>query len=80
MVMGAIKVQRKSRHRVHMTPEVDLEVNLVALPAEPRCSGGELFLSQLSAFDTIQTSNYVLSSYSEILKLHISVSAGRLNP
>lgn len=55
MVVGAIKMQRKSRHLAHMTSEVDLEVNKAALPAEPRRSRGEPFPSQLSASDTIQT-------------------------
>lgn len=53
--MGAIKVQMKSRHLVHMTSEIDLEVNMAALPAEPRRSRGELFLSQLSALEPIHT-------------------------
>lgn len=37
-----------------MTSEVDLEVNMEVLPAEPRRSCGELFFSQLSVSDTIQ--------------------------
>lgn len=37
-----------------MTSEVDLEVNMEVLPAEPRRPRGELFLSQLSVADTIQ--------------------------
>ena len=36
MAMGANKVETKSRHLVHMTSEVDLEVDLEVLPAEPR--------------------------------------------
>lgn len=54
MAMGANKVETKSRHLVHMTSEVDLEVDLEVLPAEPRRACGELFLSQLSVPDTIQ--------------------------
>lgn len=54
MAMGANKVQRKSRRVVHMMSEFDLEVDVEALPAEPRHSGEELFLSQLSVTDTIQ--------------------------
>lgn len=38
-----------------MTSEVELEVDMEVLPAEPRRSYGELFLSQLSVPDTIQT-------------------------
>lgn len=54
MAMGANKVETKSRHLVHMTSEVDLEVDTEVLPAEPRRSCGELFFSQLSVPDTIQ--------------------------
>lgn len=54
MAMGANKVETKSRHLVHMTSEVDLEVNTAALPAESRRSCGELFSSQLSVPNTIQ--------------------------
>lgn len=54
MAMGANKVETKSRHLVHMTSEVDLEVDMEVLPAEPRRSCGELFFSQLSVPDTIQ--------------------------
>lgn len=54
MARGANKVEMKSRHLVHMTSEDDLEVDMEVLPAEPRRSCGEPFLSQLSVFDTIQ--------------------------
>lgn len=54
MAMGANKIETKSRHLVHMTSEVDLEVDREVLPAEPRRSCGELFLSQLSVPVTIQ--------------------------
>lgn len=37
-----------------MTSEVEPEVDMEVLPAEPRRSCGELFLSQLSVPDTIQ--------------------------
>lgn len=57
MAMGANKVETKSRHRIHMASEVDLEVDMEALPAEPRRSCDELFLSQLSVPDTIQPAN-----------------------
>lgn len=52
--MEANKVETKSRHLIHMTSEVELEVDMEVLPAEPRRSYGELFLSQLSVPDTIQ--------------------------
>ena len=54
IAIGANKVETKSRHLIHMTSEVDLEVDVEVLPAEPRQSCGELFLSQLSVPDTIQ--------------------------
>ena len=54
MARGASKVEMKSRHLAHMTSEFDLEVRVEVLPAEPRQSCGELFLSQLSVPDTIQ--------------------------
>lgn len=38
-----------------MTSEVDLEVDMEGLPAEPRRSCGELFPSPLNVPDTIQT-------------------------
>lgn len=54
MAIGANKAEMKSKHLVHMTSEVDLEVDAEVLPAEPRRSCGEPFLSQLSVSDTIQ--------------------------
>lgn len=54
VIKGAHKVATKSRHPIHMTSEVTLEVDVGVLPAEPRCSYGELFSSQLSVLDTMQ--------------------------
>lgn len=48
IAMGAYRVETKSRHLIHMT------LDMAVLPAEPRRSCGELFLSQLSLSVTIQ--------------------------
>lgn len=55
MATEANRVETKSRHLIHMTSEVDLEVDMEGLPAEPRRSCGEMFLSQLNVPETIQT-------------------------
>ena len=44
MVMGAHKVQRKSRRAVHMTSKGDLEVGAAVRPAGARRYGGALLL------------------------------------
>lgn len=47
-------METRRRHLIHMTPEVDLEVNsMEVLPAGPRRPRGEPLLSQLSVADTI---------------------------
>jgi hypothetical protein len=78
MVMGAHRVQRKSRRAVHMTSKGDLEVNAVVLPAEPRRYGGALLLSALSGGDSIQACCSVLyfavSKLEEAPENHISIS------
>jgi len=71
MATGANKVETKSRHLIHMTSEVDLEVNMEVLPAEPRRSCGELFLSQLSVPDTIQACQKKTHTHTQIGFAHL---------
>lgn len=54
MAMGAINAEMKIRHLAHMASDFDLEADIEVLPAEPRRSSAELFLSQLNIPDTIQ--------------------------